>query len=198
MSVEKKLKLDRSSRRVLLATLGVIAAFGLYRWILWPYSNQLFATQRCEAALDENIRKTDSLGMTLKEKKADAEKMSKEAEQLRSGLFTLGEAREFFASLATIGGQSGCVIQSMSLPPGQKNTAEQAENKSGIVCRKAIITILGGYNNIVGFLDRIMSWQHKVWIESVSIDIDGNSGKLKCQALLTLYCTERMESSQND
>jgi Tfp pilus assembly protein PilO len=198
MSVEKNIKLDRSSRRVLLAALGVIAVFGLYRWILWPYSNQLFAARRCEAALDENIRKADFLDITVKKKKANVQQLSKEAQQLRSELFTIGEAREFFASLATIGGQSGCVIQSVSLPPGQKNTAEQAEDESGIVSRKAIITILGGYNNIVRFLDRIMSWQHKVWIESVSIDIDGNSGKLKCQALLTLYCAERMESSQND
>jgi Tfp pilus assembly protein PilO len=198
MSVERNIKLDRSSRRVLLAAIGVIAVFGLYRWILWPYSNQLFAAQRCEAALDDNIRKADFLSMTLKEKKANVEKLSKEAEQLRSELFTVGEAREFFASLATIGSQTGCVIQSVSLPPGHKNTAEQAEDKSGIVSRKAIITILGGYNNIVSFLDRVMSWQHKVWVESVSIDIDSKSGKLKCQALLTLYCAERMESSQND
>jgi Tfp pilus assembly protein PilO len=195
MSVEKNIKLDRSSRRVLLAAIGVVAVVGLYRW---PYSNQLFAAQRCEAALDENIRRADVLGMTLKKQKADVEKMSKEAEQLRSELFTVGEARAFFASLATIGSQTGCVIQSVSLPPGQKNIAEQVGDESGIVSRKAIITILGGYNNIVRFLDMIMSWQHKVWIESVSIDIDSKTGKLKCQALLTLYCAERMESSQND
>ena len=198
MSVEKNIKLDRSSRRVLLAAIGVIAMFGLYRWILWPYSSQLYAAQQHEAALDENIRKADFLDMTLKKKKSELEKMSEKAEQLRNELFTVGEARVFFASLATIGSQTGCVIQSVSLPPGQKNNTEQTGDESGIVSRKAIITILGGYNNIVSFLDKVMSWQHKVWVESVSIDIDSKSGKLKCQTLLTLYCAERMESSQND
>ena len=107
MSVERNIKLDRSSRRVLLAALGVIAVFGLYRWILWPYSSQLYAAQQHEAALDDNIQKADFLDMTLKKKKAELEKMSKQAEQLRNELFTVGEARKFFASLATIGSQTG-------------------------------------------------------------------------------------------
>jgi Tfp pilus assembly protein PilO len=190
MSVERNIKLDRSSRRVLLTAIGVIAVFGLYRWILWPYSSQLYAAQQHEAALDENIRKADFLDMTLKKKKAELEKMSKQAEQLRNELFTVGEARKFFASLATISSRTGCVIQSVGLPPGQKNTTEQAEDKSGIVSRKVIITVLGGYNNIVRFLDEINCWQRRIWIESVNIDAGGSTGKLKCQAILTLYCIE--------
>jgi Tfp pilus assembly protein PilO len=190
MSVEKNIKLDRSSRRVLLAALGVIAVVGLYRWILRPYGNQLYAAHRQEAALDENIRKADFLGMTLKKKKAKLEQMSKEAQRLRSDFFTVDEARVFFASLATIGGQAGCVIQSVTLPPDQRNADEQANDKSGVVSKKATITVVGGYNNIVRFLDKITGWHRRIWIESVSIDADGSSGKLKCQALLTLYYIE--------
>lgn len=194
MPAEKNIKLDRSSRRVLLAAIGVCAIVGLYRWILWPYSNQLFAAHQHEAALDENIRRADFLGATLEKKKAKLEEMSKEAERLRNEFFTADEARVFFASLATIGGQAGCVIQSVTLPPGQRNAGEQANDKSGVVSRKAIVTVLGGYNDIVRFLNKITGWHRKIWIESVSIDAGGNTGKLKCQALLTLYCIEPMES----
>jgi Tfp pilus assembly protein PilO len=190
MLVEKNIKLDRSSRRVLLAALGVIAVVGLYRWILRPYGSQLYAAHRHEAALDENIRKADFLGMTLKKNKATLEQMSKETQRLRGEFFTVEEARVFFASLATIGKQAGCVIQSVTLPPGQSGAAEQASDTSGVFSKKASVTVVGGYNNIVRFLDKITGWQRRIWIESVSIDIDGGSGKLKCQALLTLYCIE--------
>jgi Tfp pilus assembly protein PilO len=199
MSAEKNIKLNRSSRRALLAAIGVIAMVGLYRWILWPYSNQLFAAQRHESALDKNIQKANSLNSTIEAKKAKIEQMSKEADLLRNELFTVDEARAFFASLGAIGSQTGCVIQSVSLPAGQRGgqqgAGEPESDGSGIVCKKAMVTVAGGYNDIVRFLDKIMGWQHRVWIESVNIDIGGNTGKLKCQALLTLYCIERMESN---
>jgi Tfp pilus assembly protein PilO len=187
MRVENNIKLTSSSRRTLLAAIGIIAMFGLYRWILWPYSAQLFAAQQQEAALDKNIEKAESLSREIEMKKAKIEQLSKETDRLRNELFTVDEAREFFASLATIGNQAGCIIQSVSLPTGQKNTGE---DKSGIVGKKATVIVVGGYNDIVRFLDRIMSWPHRIWIESVGIDVGGNTGKLKCQMLLTFYCIE--------
>jgi Tfp pilus assembly protein PilO len=195
MTVEKNIKLNRSSRRALLAAICMIVAVGLYRWILWPYSNQLFAAQRYESALDKNIQKTDSLDRQVQEKKAKIDEMSKEADRLRNELFTIREAREFFASLTGIGTQTGCIVQSVSLSPNQKISSGQGDDKSGLISKKATVTAVGGYNDIVRFLDKISCWPRRIWIESVSIDASGNTGKLKCQANLTLYCIEPMESN---
>lgn len=194
MSVEINFKMTRSSRRAMLAAIGLIAAMGLYRWILWPYSAQLFAARQYEAILDKSIHKTASLCQAIEQKKAKTEQLSKDADQLRNELFTIEESHTFFASIAGIAASAGCVVQSVSLPSNQDSSGEQTDNKSQVVTKKAVVAVAGGYNGIVKFLDSIASWQRRVWIESVNIDVDGNTGKLKCRATLTLYCVEPVES----
>jgi Tfp pilus assembly protein PilO len=194
MSVEKNIQLNRSSRRVLLITLGVIAAVGLYRWILSPYNGQLLAAQQYESTLDDALHKTNILGKTLEAKKAKIDELKKESDRLRNELFTPDEVRRFFASIGKVGAQSGCVIQSVSSQPEQRGGSQnQTTDNSGIVAKKATITVIGGYNEIISFLSTLTNWQQKVWIESMKMDVGGNAGKLKCQAVLTLYCIERME-----
>jgi Tfp pilus assembly protein PilO len=195
MPVEINFKMNSSSRRALLAVIGIIASVGLYRWILWPYSSQLFAAYRYQAALDKSIQQTDSLSRQIQEKKDSIEQMLKETDRLRNELFTVEEARAFFASLAAIGSQVGCAIQSVAQPSNQSNNGEQGDVKSAVVGKKATVTIVGGYNDIVRFLNKISCWQRKVWIDSVSIDTGSGTGKLKCQANFTLYCIEPMESN---
>jgi hypothetical protein len=98
MLADKLIKLNSSSRRVLLTALVVVASVGLYRWILAPFSGQLLAAQQCNSALGSTIRKARILDATLEAKKAKLEKLTDESARLRNELFTPGEAREFLAS----------------------------------------------------------------------------------------------------
>jgi Tfp pilus assembly protein PilO len=194
MLLDKINQIERSHRRVLLAALAVIASVGLYRWILAPYQKQLLAAQRYESTLDGALCKTEVLGTTLDEKKANLAELTKKSERLRNGIFTANEASEFFASLQNTVGQAGCVLQSVSEIPDSRDGAQnQPEDGSNVVARKAVVTIVGGYNNIIEFLKKLQANERKVWIESVRMDT-GTNGKLKCQAALTLYCINRMET----
>ena len=69
MLVDKIIQIDSSHRRVLLVALVVVAAVGLYRWILAPYNGQLLAAQQYESTLDSVIHKADVLGTTLEAKR---------------------------------------------------------------------------------------------------------------------------------
>jgi Tfp pilus assembly protein PilO len=194
MLLDKITQIERSHRRVLLVALAVVASVGLYRWILAPYHGQLLAAQRYESSLNGALHKGGVLGTTLEEKKAELEELTKKSERLRNEVFTANEVSEFFASLQNTVGGAGCVLQSVSEIPDSRDGAQnQPEDGSNVIARKAVVTVVGGYNNIIEFLKKLQTNERKVWIESVRMDA-GSNGKLKCQAVLSLYCINRMET----
>jgi hypothetical protein len=177
-----------------MAAIAVVASVGLYRWILAPYHGQLLAAQRYESALDGALNKSGVLGTTLEKKKAELDELTKKSERLRNEVFTVNEVSEFFASLPNTVGLAGCALQSVSeIPDSRSDSQNQPEDGSNVVARKAVVIIVGGYNNIIEFLKKLQTSQRKVWIETVRMDA-GTNGKLKCQAVLTLYCINRVET----
>jgi Tfp pilus assembly protein PilO len=191
MSVEKFIQIERSHRRVLLIAIGAIAVFGLYRWILAPHTSQLFAAQRYSSSLDMAIHKADLMSTEMEKKKSKIEELTQKSTTLRNQLFTQNEARRFLGSLPSVAAQSGCVVVSVSnVPNGQQNAQGDAP---GILPKKSLVTITGGFNGIIKFISALQNYERKVWIDSVKID--SNSGKLKCQMLVTIYCIERVENS---
>jgi Tfp pilus assembly protein PilO len=179
-----------------MIALVVVVAVGLYRWILAPYSGQLWAAQRYNSTLESAIHKADTLGTTLEVKKARIETLTRESNRLRNQSFTPGEVRDFFASLQTIAQQAGCVIQSVSSAPEQRGgSPNQPKDGSGVIGKKAVVTIIGGYGNIVRFLKELQASERKVWVESVKLGTGDNVGKLKCQVVLTLYCIDSLETT---
>ena len=194
MSIDRITQLNRSPRRVLLFALTFIAAIALYRWILSPYSTQLWAAQQYKSALNSVLHKTSVLSTSLQDKKAKIDKLAKESVRLRNQLFTWAEARSFLASLPNIANQVGCTVQSVSsLADERRNAQNQEDGSSGIVGRKAVITVTGGYGNIVKLLRELQNYERKVWIETLKMDISGNTGKLQCQMTLAIYCVEHLE-----
>ncbi len=194
MLADKFVRLDRSSRRVLLTGLVVVAAVGLYRWILAPFSNQLLAAQRYNSVMDDSMRKARILGEILEAKEAKLKGLTDESVRLQNELFTPGEAREFFTFLPAAARKAGCVVASISQLPEQRTGAQNQSDDSGIVSNKAVVTVIGGYNEIVKFLGEMQTRKHRVWVDSVRMDA-GAAGKLKCQVGLTIYCIERVETA---
>jgi Tfp pilus assembly protein PilO len=191
MSVEKIIGIERSHRRVLLIAIVVVVVFGLYRWILAPHTNELMAAHRYKSSLNSAIHKADLMRIAMENKKTKIAEMTKESERLRNQLFTQNEARQFLSSLPSIAVESDCTIMSVStVPDAQKNAQDSTP---AIAPKKATVTITGGYIGITKFMDTLQNYEHKVWIDSVNID-SGGAGKLKCQALLTVYCIEHAEN----
>jgi Tfp pilus assembly protein PilO len=196
MSVEKIVQLERSKRRVLLGALVVIAGVALYRWILSPYSVHLLAAQYYKSTLDNAMHKTEVLGMTLRAKREKVGELTEEFDRRQNELFTPDEIQKFFGSLQTIARRAGCTVQSVtSVTEGRRGSQDQQKDASGIVGKKTVIVVSGGYSDITKFIGEVQGYQHKIWIESFKLDTGGKAGKLKCQVVLTLYCIERVEAT---
>jgi Tfp pilus assembly protein PilO len=193
MSVEKIIGIKCSHRRVLLVALAAIAVFALYRWVLAPHTSQLLAAQRYNSSLDAGIHKAELMSTMIEKKKTKIEELTRESDRLRNQLFTQKEARRFFASLSSVAAQSGCAVVSVSTVPNAPQNTQ--DDTSAITPKKATVTITGGYNGIAKFIGVLQNYERKVWIGSVRVDAGGGAGKLKCQALLTVYCIEREENA---
>jgi Tfp pilus assembly protein PilO len=179
----------------MLLSLVVIAAIALYRWILSPYSGQLLAAQRYKWTLDNTKHKTEVLYDTLKAKREKAEKLTEEFGRRQNDLFMQNEIQGFYSSLQVIARRAGCIIQSVTSIVDERPGSRDQQDVSGIVGKKAVVTISGGYGSVIKFLRELQSYQRKIWVESFRMDAAGNSGKLKCQVVLTLYCIERAEAT---
>lgn len=179
----------------MLSSLVLIAAIALYRWILSPYSGQLLAAQRYKWTLDSTIHKAKVLGTTINAKREKVKELTTEFDRRQNELFTQGEAQGFFTSLQAIARRAGCVIQSVTSVVEDRPGSQNQRDASGIIGKKAVVTVNGGYGDIIRFLRELQTYQRKIWIESFKMDAGGNSGKLKCQVVLMLYCIERAEAT---
>ena len=185
ISVEKFIQIERSRRRVLLIALVAIVVFAMYRWILAPYTSQLMAAQRYNSSLDATIRKTELISTVLEKKKTKIAELTKESDRLQNQLFTENESHRFFASLPSVAAQFGCTVLSVNTVSDTRRSTQN--DTSAIAPKKAMVTIIGGYNGITRFIGVLQNYERKVWIGSVRIDA-GSAKKLKCQVLLTVYC----------
>ncbi len=197
MSVEKinfngfdKLIAGRINRRVTLAALLVISTVALYRWILAPYGGQLLAAQKYDFVLASVLRKASILSTTLEKKKAKLQELTAQAETLQNELFTPDQLRAFFTSLPGLANSNGCAIQSINSPSEKQNNPV---SDKGIIEKRAVVTVIGGYANIMALIKDLQTGRQKVWIDSVRMDTGGSPGKLKCQLTLTLYCADNIK-----
>lgn len=180
----------------MLAALVLIAGIALYRWMLSPYSGQLFAACQYKTTLSNAIHKAGVLAKTMRAKREKGESLAKEFERRQKELFTPYDAQKFFGSLQAIANTTGCVIQSVSLVgEGRQSAQNRQKEASEIVGKKTIVTVSGGYGDIIKFMNRIQSYEQKIWIDSFRMDTGGRAGKLRCQVVVTLYCFERVEAT---
>jgi Tfp pilus assembly protein PilO len=192
MLAERITSIKCSHRRVLLAALAAIVVFALYRWILAPHTSQLLAAQRYNSSLDAAMHKAEFMSTIIEKKKTKVEELTRESDRLRNQLFTQNEARRFFASLPSVADQASCTVVSVSAVPNVQQDTQ--DGTPSITPKRAVVTITGGYNGITKFIGVLQNYERKVWIGSMRIDA-GGAGKLKCQVILTVYCTERVENS---
>ena len=186
--------INRSSRRIVLAGLVVIVAVAMYRWIVTPFTTQLMAAQQYDSTLDAAVNKLTGLGSTIEAKRAKLEKLTRQAELKKDELFNPEQVRGFFATLQPMAEKAGCTVQSISLVPEKSGQSDKGpKSDSSIAGKKVVVAFMGGFGNVNMFLSKLQTYESKVWIESVSMNVADYTGRLRCQVVLAIYCTNLAE-----
>lgn len=107
----------------------------------------------------------------------------------RSELFTTTEAEKFFANTLPVSKQAGCTVKSLLLSP--KDTVFEDKKTNGRITKKhAVLTLLGGYQNILKAVEKLQNRSQGVWFDSVSIQEGSGTGPLECSIDISVYVAD--------
>lgn len=64
-----------------------------------------------------------------------------------------------------------------------------------LVARSAVLTVVGGYENLIKLVERLQARSERVWIDALQIEtIDYRSPQPRCEITITVYTMQDKES----
>jgi len=188
-------KLNRTSRYAVFGALIIIATIAMYGSIVAPHVGYLSAAQQYECVVGDIAKKEKTISNTVKGRKKELQKLQEQCVQLEGALFSPENAEDFFSDLRPISEQAGCTVNSLRFPPSAASSGDgQSKNLSGIVAKRAILSIEGAYGDIVSLMQRLQGRAQKVWIESLEIQsLNDGSTQLKCDITIVIYTIQNKE-----
>jgi len=197
MLIDDIAKLSPSSRKGISAALIVIAAIAMYNWIVAPQATYLFAAKQYERIVGRIANKNEVIRSTVEAKEKRLQELREQFAQLQGALFTPDQVKEFFSDLQAICGEVGCTVSGLSFittESGRKD--EMTEDASGIVPNKALLSVIGVYEDIIKLMKRLQMRSNKVWIDSINMEsFYSDSPQVKCDITITVYTTKDREAA---
>lgn len=197
MLIDNLAKLNRSSRSAVFAALIVIAAIATYKRIVAPHATYLFAAQQYESVLGNVVKKNKVIHNTVKVKKKKLEESREQFARLKSTLFTPNEAKKFLSDLEVTAKETNCAVYSLNFG-ASKPVPENKQNKdaSGISANRAMLVVIGVYDNIIRLMEKLQMRTQGVWIDSLKMKtLDGDFTRLKCDMTITIYTIQDKETA---
>ena len=188
-------KLNRTSRYAVFGALIIIATIAMYISIVAPHVRYLSAAQQYECVVGDIAKKKKTVSNTVKGRKKELQKLQEQCVQLEGTLFSPEKAKEFFSDLCPLSEQAGCTVHSLRFPPIAAGPGGgQSKNLSGIVAKRAILSVAGVYGNIISLMERLQGRAQKVWIDSLEIQsLDDYYDQLKCDITIVIYTIQNKE-----
>ncbi|UCG60182.1 MAG: hypothetical protein JSU70_11785 [Phycisphaerales bacterium] len=200
MSVEKIAKLSSSSRSAAFGALILIGAIALYNWIVAPHVTYLHAVQRYEPTVDVILDEKKATIAALAGKKKRVEKLREQASQLRRTLFTHEKGAEFFSDLQTIAEEAGCVVNSVNFGAGgSRPSARQSDIALHASDQRAMLNVVGTYDQITGLARRLQARTQNVWIDALDMtSFSMDSARIRCDMTITICTIDDEEARLNE
>jgi len=200
MLPEHLTKSKRSAKTAMLAALVLIGTVAVYNWIVTPHRNYLMAAQQYESAVGRLGRKNQTIRQNLAVKKSKLEELQEKFRETQLELFDPVEAGRFFTSIQTKSEEAGCIVSLLTFSPGSRATEKKHSKLNYYITKQqAILSVAGGYENIVTLTDKLQDISKKVCIDSVGINTDDqDTVHLECEMTVTIYVIHRKEEDQHD
>lgn len=188
-------KLNRTSRYAVLAALIIIAAIAMYISIVAPHVGYLSAAQKYGRVVGDLARRKEIISNTVKGRKKELQELQEQCLRLEGTLFSPEKAKEFFSDLRPLSEQAGCMVSSLRFPPSTAASGDsQSKNLSGIVAKRAILSVSSAYGNIIGLMERLQGRAQKVWIDSLDVRaVNDDSNQLRCDISIVIYTVQNKE-----
>ena len=189
MLLKNQIKSIRPSKNVMFAAFVVIEAIALYNWIVTPHLNHLQAAQKYESVAHKLAKKNLIISTNVKIKRKKLEELQEKFEHIHIKLFDPVKAKEFFSDIQAMVEETNCIIYSLNFSPTDSAPdAGQSKVNSHITANRAILSVGGGYKDIVALINKLQGRSKQVWIDSIGIEpVSRNSDLLKCDITIAIY-----------
>ncbi len=196
MLIDNVAKLNSGSRNAISAVLVIITTIVLYNLVVAPHVVYLSSAKQYETVLSELVNTSKVIRSAVGIKKKKLKELSGQFANLQNALFTVKEAKEFFSDLQAVSEQAGCAVYSLNfVTGGQRSEAGQSEDASGIAANSAVLSVIGGYNDLVKLLERLKARPQKVFIDSFKMaGHNDGSGRLRCDMTVKIYTIQDKET----
>jgi Tfp pilus assembly protein PilO len=184
---------------VCVSTVAIIA-FGTYSWIVSPQISYLKAAESYEWMTGNAGQKGTTIEKGIGSKQQEIAALAEEIDQIQDSFFTEEKAREFFSDLEPISLQSNCNIDTLAFLPAETIGSEtDNEHTTSIILKRAEISLIGQYENIIKFLKKLSSYSQRVSIGNLQIQSDHfGQQELSCYMTVTIYLIEDKEKVKNE
>ncbi len=182
-------------RNATIAAALFVMAVAVYNWFVTPHTQYLMAEQKYQRTIESLETKNKILNSNLKVHSQTLENLRGKYEQHKQLFFDANSAKEFLAGIQTVAEQNGCMIQNLRFLP-QRDFPQLG---SGIAAaqHQTSLKILGGYGNILKFLNTLQNRTQRVTVDSLNIEIDNQTGGLECDLLISLCTLKVKENTEN-
>jgi Tfp pilus assembly protein PilO len=182
-------------RNTTVAAVFIIMTIAIYNWFVTPHAQYLMAEQRYQQTMDSVETKCKILNSELKVKSKKLENLNKSYDQQKQMYFNADQVKDFLSSLQTTAEKNECTIQNIKFLPAREVFTSAIDLT--VHQYQANLNILGGYGNIVKFLNTIQNRPQTVHIDSMSIEMNNDNGLLECSLSISIYTLKVKERTEN-
>jgi hypothetical protein len=187
--LDEFIKLSRSSRNTVFAVLIIIASIAAYNWMIAPHTAYLSAAQQYKCITENLARKNIITTDIIHSKSKKIKEMEEQLAQVQNLLFVPGQAKKFFENFENLARETNCLIRSLNLNINKKrDKADYLQDMSEVVTKKAKLSVVGSYDNIIRLMGKLQSRSQLVGIESLDMKLSRNgAGLIECDMTISIF-----------
>ena len=186
---------DCSKRNILAAAILLIGFAAIYNWFISPQTRYLAAAQKYRGTMDEREKIGRLITTQLKLRQQKLDELTQKFESEKQVFFETSQAKSFLSGIQSIAEMNGCQVVNLKLSP-PREIGIKDNNSIDIRQYQADMSLLGGYGNIVKFLNTIQNKTTKVWIDTISVSMkQATNGYLNCNITLSIYTLKVKENA---
>lgn len=211
MQIQNLQTLTKNREATVIGVLLLIGIVAIYNWVVSPHVALLVASQRYARAANHRIETAEAISEKVRLKRDELEGLLVERAKWSGGTFDVAGADEFLRSLQMLCREAGCTRVSVSYLQAEELTAPEPESTTDgddeprptapslLVAKGALITVQGGYEDIVTLSDALQSHRTKVWIDRLEMSsLRSSVGQVSGKLRITIHVTSGKEMEQDE
>jgi hypothetical protein len=186
---------DYSKRNMLTVAMLLIGFVAMYNWFIAPQTRYLAAAQKYRNTIDSREKTGKLITTQMKLRRQKLDELTQKFELEKQVFFDIDQAKSFLSGIQSIAETNGCQVVNLKLSPSREISVKD-NNSINIHQYQADLNLLGGYGNIVKFLNTIQNKTAKVWIDTISVSMEqATGGYLSCNITLSIYTLKVKENA---